>query len=168
MSVELSLLDPTHAYSGIRQFDCGHEVITKFVRSALIKQVKNNLSVAYVLTDRAHADRFVGFYTIAQHALDASALSGPQSGSLPRKIPCIRLIMLGIDASYQHQQLGMRLMKHALRTTQSAARQIGSYGLYLDADAGAWVFYRKLGFILLEGDRSPVPSPMFIAMSSIA
>ena len=29
-------------------------------------------------------------------------------------------------------------------------------------------FYEKLGFLLLEGDKSPEPSPMFAAVGSIA
>jgi hypothetical protein len=167
VSIQISRLDPAAAYSGIRQFDCGHPVINRFVHGSLLKQVKNKLSAAYVLTDAANGDLFVGFFTIAQHALDASALSSMQPGSLPRKIPCSRLIMLGVDNAYKKQQLGLALMKHAFMVAKSAAQQVGSYGLYLDADASAVSFYKKLGFILLEGDRSPAPSPMFIALASI-
>jgi GNAT superfamily N-acetyltransferase len=168
VSIQISRLDPAAVYRGIRQFDCGHAVINRFVHDSLLKQVKKKLSVAYVLTDSANDDLFVGFFTIAQHALDASALSSMQPGSLPRKIPCSRLIMLGVDKAYKKQKLGLALMKHAFEVTKSAARQVGSYGLYLDADPGAVVFYKKLGFVLLEGDRSPSPSPMFIALASIA
>lgn len=167
MSIDFSLLDPDSSYSGIRQFDCGHDIINKFVRRSLIKQVKENLSIAYVLTDSSNNDLFVGFFTFAQHAIDASALSSMQLGSLPRKIPCSRLIMLGVDKSYQKQNLGLQLMKQALKVTKSVAKQAGSYGLYLDADAGAVSFYTRLGFALLLGDLSPKPSPMFITLKSI-
>ena len=37
-----------------------------------------------------------------------------------------------------------------------------------DIDASALGFYRKLGFTLLEGDKSPAPSPMFVPLSAIA
>ena len=121
-----------------------------------------------MLTDSAQDDRFAGFYTLAQHMIDMVALSALDLGSLPRKIPCSRLIMLGIDQRYQGQQLGSRIMKHALLLTQSIAKQIDSYGLYLDADATAVAFYQKLGFALLEGDLSPEPSPMFLPISAIA
>lgn len=43
-------------------------------------------------------------------------------------------VMLGIDTHYKGQQLGSRLMKHALRLTQQVSAQIGGFGLYLDAD----------------------------------
>lgn len=166
MTVELSLYDPSQTYPGQKQFDCGHAAINAFVRNSLKPQVRKNLSVAYVLTDSAHADRFVGFYSIAQHTVDVSALSVLQLGSLPHKIPCSRLVMLGIATQYKGQQLGSRLMKHALRLTQQVSTQIGGFGLYLDADPLAVTFYQKLGFTLLEGDQTPHPSPMFLRLNA--
>jgi GNAT superfamily N-acetyltransferase len=90
-----------------------------------------------------------------------------QLGSLPRRIPCVRLVMLGVDKNYKGRNLGSRLMKQALKITKESSSQIGCYGMYLDADAGAVGFYAKLGFSLLEGDNSPQTSPMFIAINSI-
>ena len=58
MTVELSLYDPTLIYAGQKQFDCGHAVINAFVHNSLKPQVKKSLSVAYVLTDAAQANRF--------------------------------------------------------------------------------------------------------------
>lgn len=167
MSVALSRYDPARSYTGQKQFDCGHAAINAFVHNSLRPQVKKNLSVAYVLTDADHEDRFVGFYTLAQHMVDVSLLTNLQLGSLPRKIPCSRVVMLGIDQQYKGQKLGSRLMKHALNVTRSVAQQIGGFGLYLDADPMAVGFYQALGFALLEGDKSPVPSPMFLTLSAI-
>ena len=168
MKFELSLYDPTLTYSGQKQFDCGHAAINAFVYNSLKPQVKKSLSVAYVLTDTADTDRFVGFYTIAQHMIDVSALSILQLGSLPRKIPCSRLVTLGVDKHCKGQQLGSKLMKHALQLTQQIAKQIGSFGMYLDADPAALGFYQKIGFSLLVGDKTPEASPMFLPLSAIA
>ena len=167
MSVEFALFDPAKAYGGRKQFDCGHAIINKFVHDSLVAQVKRGLTVVYVLTESDQNDRFIGFFTIAHHAMDASSLSTLQLGSLPRKIPCARLIMLGVDQDFKDQNLGSRLMKQALAITKASSVVMGCYGLYLDADQGAVGFYQKLGFKLLEGDKRPEPSPMFIAVSSI-
>lgn len=166
--VELSLYNPTLTYAGQKQFDCGHAAINAFVHNSLKPQVKKNLSVAYVLTDAAHQHRFAGFYTIAQHMIDVSALSALQLGSLPRKIPCSRLVMLGVDKHCKGRQLGSKLMKHALLLTQQVARQIGSFGMYLDADPQAVGFYQRIGFTLLLGNKSPEPSPMFLPLTAMA
>ncbi len=168
MTVELSFYDPSRIYTGQRQFDCEHSAINAFVRNSLKIQVRKSLSVAYVLTDSVEGDRFVGFYTIAQHMVDISLVGALELGSLPRKIPCSRLLMLGVDKRYKGQQLGSILMKHALVLTQSVSKKIGCFGMYLDADALAINFYKKLGFTLLVGDKSPEPSPMFIPLSAIA
>jgi len=168
MGVELSLYNPALSYMGQKQFDCGHAAISVFVHNSLKPQVKRNLSVAYVLTDAAQGNRFVGIYTIAQHMIGVSLLSAMALGSLPRKIPCSRLVMLGVDKRYKGQQLGSQLMKHALNLTLSVAKQIGGFGMYLDADPLAVDFYQKLGFVLLEGDKAPEPSPMFLPLGSMA
>ncbi len=168
MTVELSLYDPTLTYAGQKQFDCGHAVINAFVHNSLKPQVKKNLSVAYVLTDTAQGNRFVGFYAIAQYMVDVSSLSAMQLGSLPRKIPCARLVMLGVDKHCKGQQLGSKLMKHALLLTRQVALQMGSFGMYLDANPLAVSFYQKLGFTLLPGDQTPESSPMFLPLSAIA
>ena len=165
---ELSLYNPAITYTRQKQFNCGHAAINAFAHNSLKPQVKRNLSVAYVVTDTADQDRFAGFYTIAQHMIDVSALSVLQLGSLPRKIPCSRLVMLGVDSQCKGQQLGSKLMKHALQLTQQVAKQIGSFGMYLDADRSAVGFYQKLGFTLLVGNKSPEPSPMFLPISAIA
>jgi GNAT superfamily N-acetyltransferase len=167
MTVEISVYDPALTYAGQKQFDCNQAVINTFARNNLKPQVKKNLSVAYVLTDDAKQGHFVGFYTIAQHMIDVSMLSSLQLGSLPSKIPCSRLVMLGVDKNYQGQQLGSKMMKHALQLTQFVATQIGSFGIYLDADPQALDFYQKLGFTLLTGNKSPAPSPMFLSISAI-
>ena len=167
MTVYLSRFDPSATYAKLKQFDCGHDVINRFVRSSLKQQVQKNLSVAYVLTDRQQENRFVGFYTFAQHMIDVSLLSNLQLGSLPRSIPCSRLVMLGVDKDYKGQKFGAMLLKNAVVLTKSIGQQIGSFGMYLDADAAAVTFYQKLGFSLLEGNKSPDPSPMFLPMRSI-
>ncbi len=167
MTIELAQFDPSSSYVGQKQFDCGQDVINGFARRSLKPQVKKNLSVAYVLLDKAQNDRFVGFYTIAQHRIDSAIVAAMHPGSLPQTLPCSRLIMLGVDKGYQGQRLGLMLMQHALTLTKSIGQQIGSFGMYLDADPKAVSFYTKIGFSLLEGDTSPIPSPMFIPLSAI-
>jgi predicted N-acetyltransferase YhbS len=165
--IELSLYDSALTYAKRKQFDCEHKVINSFVRNSLKSQVRKSLSVAYVLTDGGQEHRFVGFYTIAQHTIDVSLLSSLELGPLPRNIPCSRLAMLGVDKDYKGRQLGLRLMKHALLLTQSAAKQVGGFGLYLVADPLAVGFYQKLGFKLLAENQTPDPSPMFLPLASM-
>lgn len=168
MTIQLSIYNSELSYKGQKQFDCNNKIINKFVRDSLKSQVKKSLSVAYVLTDTAHDNHFVGFYTINHHMIDMSLLTTLELGSLPSKIPCTRLVMLGVDKSYRGQQLGSRLMKHALQLTVASSKQIGCFGMYLDAEPSAMAFYQALGFKLLESDKTPNSFPMFLPLSAIS
>lgn len=167
MSLVLSKYDSDINYQGQKQFDCGHKAINDFVHKSLKGQVKKGLSVAYVLTDPAQNDLFAGFYTIAQHTISLSLLSSMQLNGLPKTIPCTRLTMLGVALTYSRQSMGARLMRDALLLTKATASNVGSFGMYLDADPGAFGFYEKLGFVALEGNKAPQSSPMFLPVSSI-
>lgn len=167
MTIVFSKYDPSLTYSGQKRFDCGHAVINMFAHDSLKSQVKKGVCVAYVLTDQSQAGQFVGFFTIGQHSISLSSISSLVLGSLPKQIPCTRLIMLGVDSQYKGRDLGKQLMKEAFKATKLAAQAVGSFGMYLDADAGAVSFYEALGFHLLEGNKSPAPSPMFLPMTSI-
>ncbi len=162
MRIELARYDPSKTYTGQKKFDCEHEKINKFVHGSLKPQVRNSQSVAYVLTDADEDDRFVGFFTIAQHSITADKLSSQELGSMPKVVPCTRLIMLGVDKIYKKHKLGLQLMKEALNATKRSAESVGTFGMYLDADPLALHFYKRLGFKILGDDLTPEPSPMFL------
>ena len=166
MSFELGIFDPEITYFEQKKFDCEHAVINKFVAGSLKQQVKKNTSVAYVLTDPAANDRFIGFFTLMMSCIDNAALA-PFASSLPMQVPCVRLVMLGVDKAYKGKNLGLRLLKHALIKTKESALSLGCKGLYLDADPGAVGFYTKYGFITLEKPLSAGDStPMFLFLES--
>lgn len=168
MNIASSLFDPTVKHPGLKDFDCGLDAINRFARHNLSKQVRQGVCVAYALLDTDDAQRLVGFVTLANHSIELSRLSVLELGSMPRTIPCTRVVMLGVTKSYQQHRLGQQLIKIALQAAQASAVNVGSFGVYLDADANAVGFYQKLGFVLLQGNQSPDPSPMFLSMSSIA
>ena len=167
MHISISVYDPALTYKSQGQFDCGRPLINSFVRSQLKFRVMTGLCVAYVLTDTADGDRFVGFYALAQHTFDVSRLSYFQTATLGETIPCSRLVMLGIDKGYVKHRLGSKLMKHALKATQSVSKQTGGLGLCLNAEPQDVNFFRMLGFALLADNTAHSPSPMFLSINSI-
>jgi|GEM_PF-2661671 len=124
MSFFITRFDPGAKYGGYNQFDCQHAVINKFVKDSLKKQVKQGLSVAYaLLEDDGTTQRFAGFFTIASHTIALSALGALQRGGLPKTIPGVRLIMLGIHHADAGQGLGLQLMNHALDIVKVGAQR---------------------------------------------
>ena len=159
--------DSSKTYANQKRFDCENKTINKFVASSLKKQVRQSLSQCFVLLDTNNDNRFIGFYTLSSFAIEAEMLEVLSGGSLPSRIPCSRLIMLGVDKEYKKQGLGRRLMKNVIQKTLLVADQIGLYGLFLDADMDAYSFYIALGFIPLKKKVDPAPTPMFLHIDTI-
>jgi len=165
--IVLELYDPDKTYTNQKRFTCKNEIINKFVAGSLKKQVRQSLSQCFVLLDTNNDDRFIGFYTLSSFAIDAVMLETLSRGSLPSRIPCSRLIMLGVDEEYEGRGLGKLLMQSGILKTIMAAEQIGIYGLYLDADEEAYTFYIKLGFTALQEKVNSRPTPMFLHIDTM-
>ncbi|MDO9317371.1 MAG: GNAT family N-acetyltransferase [Gammaproteobacteria bacterium] len=163
----LECYDPTKEYHGQKQFDCGNQIINAFVAKSLRKQVRESLSRCFVLLDAGDNDRFIGFYTLSSFAILAPDLMAVKSSGLPSRVPCVRLIMLGVDKHYQGRGLGRRLMKSVFEKTLAVSERIGLYGLYLDADAQAVEFYIALGFVPLRTRDASRPTPMLMHIEAI-
>jgi GNAT superfamily N-acetyltransferase len=166
VSIVFSRYDAGKTYAGQKKFDCGNAAINRFVTDNLKKQVAKDLSAAFVLLDAANQDRFVGFYTSMMSAIAADALRNLNPGSLPQRVPCMRLVMLGIDLQYQGLQLGRLLLQHAVKCMVSASDHVGVFGLHLDADSKAVDFYLKHAFVMLEQRQDPQPTPMFLHINT--
>ncbi|RLA20700.1 MAG: N-acetyltransferase [Gammaproteobacteria bacterium] len=154
--------DPAKTYFQQKKFDCENDVINRFVASGLKKQVRDNLSKCFVLLDQDTSDKFVGFYTLTSFAIDAPLLESISKGRLPNKVPCTRMVMLGVDKAYQKQNLGLKLLVNAIDRTISASQHIGVLGLYLDADPPAVGFYLAHGFVALKDRHNEQSTPMFL------
>lgn len=160
-------IEPTTSYLQQKKFDCGNRIINKFVHSSIKKQVSQNFSQAFVLLDLEDNERFSAFYTLTSFKLQANELEKLSKGSLPREIPCVRLVMLGVDISLQGQGIGKKMMSDALHRVHRASKDIGIYGLYLDADQKATDFYLSLGFTRLDEGGSDAIAKMFLSIKLI-
>ena len=159
----LVAFDPSISYKGLKTFDCGNEMINAFVHKSLKKRVKRNFSQAYVLLDEK--ERFVGFYTLDTFAIARELFdeSNKPAGT-PPMLPVIKLGMLGVSKSSQHQGIGQRLLKDAILKVHTISKIAGCAGLYLLAEERAVCFYDRLGFIALK---DTVPTPMFLDIGVI-
>ena len=159
---KLEFFDINKSYKGLNSFDCGNEMINKFVKKNLKKRVKKNLSRAYVLLDED--EKFMAFYTLDSFAITKDNFNDINKPSLPPVVPIIKLGMLGVDKKYQGRGIGKRLLKSAIVKTLETSKIVGCVGLYLLAEKEAVKFYEKLGFVKLN---SKIPTPMFLSIKTI-
>ncbi|EGR3968105.1 GNAT family N-acetyltransferase [Vibrio cholerae] len=176
-SVSCTLKEPecqvtNHLYTGetkltgIKDFDCGNEIINKFVRNNLKAKGKASTSAVHVLLDGA---KLVGFFTLSSHSLSRDEYDLKELfGNAPKNVPVFKLDMLGVDLAYQKQKFGQELIALAMENTASVAKVIGCHGMYLDAHKDAVKFYERLGFKALdEPDPIYETTPMFLHLNSI-
>lgn len=166
-SIVLEQFKTDKTYSNIKTFDCGNAIINKIPRN-LKQQVQDGNVAAYALVDLSHTqkDFFAGFYTISSFSI-AKADFEIELKNAPKSIPCLRLIMLGIDLKYQGNSLGSKLMKHAMKLTIKQAEEVGIRGLYLDAADGKHDFYANLGFKAIKSPNEHNILPMFLSVQTI-
>lgn len=160
--LKLVTFDTSTTYKGLKNFDCGNEMINTFVHKSLKKRVKRNFSQAYVLLDGK--ETFVGFYTLDTFAITRELFDDSNKPiGAPPMLPVIKLSMLGVSKNLQHQGLGKRLLSDAIHKVYDISKIAGCAGMYLLAEEGAITFYEKLGFIKLK-ENTPVPMFLDIGM----
>jgi GNAT superfamily N-acetyltransferase len=158
----VEIFDLNKSYRGFKNFDCGNSMINRFVQKNLKKRVKKHLSQAYVLLEN---DKFIGFYTLDSFSIIRDDFKEYKISALPPSVPVIKLGMLGIDKSKQHQGLGKRLLRDAFLRIIEISKLAGCAGIYLLAEEEAIPFYKSLGFKPLKRDL--VPLPMFLNIETI-
>ena len=142
-------------------FDCGNEVLNRYLKQQLSQDTKKRLAVAYVLLEM---DKIIGFYTLSASAININDLNQQLAKKLP-KYPLVPVSLLGrlaIDKNYQKQGLGDLLLMDALYRCSISAKQVASLAVVVDAiDEKAEAFYQRYGFETLTNGR------LFLTMQTI-
>ena len=128
-------------------FDCGWPDLNHYLAHTAPQHEKKNITRTFCgVKDGVIA----GYYALTNAVVDVSALTPDtvRRYRLPtHALPVVRLGRLGIDARYQRQGLGKRLLIDALRRVMFVAESSGCVGLMVDAkDADAARYYEGFGF----------------------
>jgi predicted GNAT family N-acyltransferase len=132
-----------------RDFDCGVEELNSYLQRYSNQHERKGIGRTYVAT-RDDERRVVGYYTISSSAVAFDVV--PEN--LPRHLVPVALVgRLAVDNSARRQRLGERLLVHALRSAQRAARIVAIFAVVVDAqDESAKSFYLRYGFNELMDD----------------
>ncbi|ACY52828.1 GCN5-related N-acetyltransferase [Vibrio antiquarius] len=161
------VLDSNVEVTGYKQFDCGNEIINRYVKKSLKAQAKAPGNGVVVLLN--NENQIVGFFTLTLHSLTRDKLNSVSDFvGKTAMVPAVRLTMIGVDIKYQGNGIGSDLMALVFEKTHAIASSAGCSGLYLDADHYAVDFYRQLGFTALDTpDPITLVVPMFLHLSAI-
>ena len=138
----LEVLAPKHDRAS---FDCGEPLLNTYLKQFARQHAKKNISKTFVLLSTDSPDKIIGFYTLSTGGIVREQLSLPDRYKLPNyPIPIARIGRLAVDKSVQGQGLGEELLKNALHRCVTLSKEIGLYGVVVDAKhEKAKAFYLK-------------------------
>lgn len=152
-------------------FSCGQADLDRFFQHyAGQNQFKLHLAVTYVATADAY---ILGFATVAVSSLERARLP---SSRLRRRLPAyplpvLRLARLGVATRAQRLGVGRALLGYVLKLALDQRDRLGCVGVVTDAKPDAAAFYKRYGFVPLEGVREGAlhgdPTPMFLPIGTI-
>lgn len=162
MSSEFSIarLAANHQRQG---FDCGNEVLNRYLLQQSTQDRRRNLAQLYVMADKKSV--VIGYYTINASSLEYGNLPETQRKKLPRyPIPAAMIGRFAVDKHYQGRGLAKRLLASAIRQVVEMSKIIGIYAIIIDAkDEKAAGFYQGLGFMRLQEDSLQLYLPIATA-----
>lgn len=143
----IDLLGASHDRSG---FDCGHDVLNRYLTTQATQDVRRNFAQTYVLVQ--HNRNVIGYYTLSASMIEHAHLPVAAREKLPRyPIPAALIGRLAVDKRYQRQGLARKLLGDALHRAVAMSKTIGIHAVVVDAkDVAVAAFYDKFGFIPLS------------------
>jgi GNAT superfamily N-acetyltransferase len=148
------LLEDRHDLSA---FTSGEPTLDNWLRRRARANQLSGASRTYVL---AHADRVIGYYSLAAGAIAVTEAPGRIRRNMPDPIPMAVLGRLAIDGAWQGRGLGRLMLRDAVLRTCQAAGIVGVRGLLVHAiSPAAKRFYEGYGF------RESPANPMTLLVS---
>jgi GNAT superfamily N-acetyltransferase len=159
---QLSGPEPLTAAHDVKNFDCGKQELTEWLRRYALQSHQAGAARVYVVH---RTGRVAGYYALAAGSVEPEeAPERVKKGLARHPIPVILLARLAVDISERRQGLGAALLKDALRRITSAADEIGARAVLVHAkDDEAKAFYRHFDF-----EPSPTdPLHLFLLMKDL-
>jgi GNAT superfamily N-acetyltransferase len=146
----------------VDDFDCGKEVLNRFLRQHAWANQQANAAQTYVLAD---GKKVVGYYSLAAGSVTHDvAPRRVTAGQARHAISVVLLARLAVDKTLLKQGIGAALLKDALIRVSNAADIVGARALLVHAkDEEATSFYEHFNFEPSPSD----PLHLFLLMKDI-
>lgn len=126
------------------EFDCGDEVLNKWLKLRASRNQREGSSRTWVVTD---GQRVVAYYASSTAVLARATATKRAARNQPDPLPAMLLGRLAVDREHQSRGLAAALLKHFLLKALEVAQHTGVRLVLVHAkDDQAANFYRHYGF----------------------
>ena len=153
--------EPLTAQHDRNAFVCGDAALDTYFRQMAMQHQRNRISAVFVQVDTTDG-AVNGFYTLASHRIDATALVSAGGRGLPKNglLPATSLGRLAIRTGGQQRGSGTDLLTDAVISAYTAV-QVGSVAVVAEMKTPDLIrFYGKLGFVAIPESDTRVILPM--------
>ncbi|MQY24621.1 N-acetyltransferase [Nocardia aurantia] len=136
----------------VSQFDCGNEVLNKWLQIKALSADKGMTSRTYVWLFDDDPTAVKAYYAIAPTSVNRAedGLSSGAAGGM-QSVPAFLLAKFALDSSIQGRGYGTDLLIDAVSKIIGAAQVSGGRLIVVDAiDEAAFNFYKKYSFIPVQ------------------
>ena len=155
---------PLQSFHKKQAFQCGNQLLDRYLHKQAKQDVKRKLSACFILADES--EEIKGYYTLSNAGISRKDLPEEWQKKLPpiyHSLPVTLLGRLAVSENFQKQGIGELLLIDALKRSYFVSEEIGSMAVIVDPiDEAATRFYQKYGFILL-----PDSGKMFLSMKTV-
>lgn len=149
---EITSPEPLQAKHLLNEFDCGDNVLNRWLIQQAFKNEQLGGSRTYVV---CCDNKVIGYYAIATGSIEHAGLPGKLRRNMPDPISVLVLGRLAVDINWQSKYLGRGLLKDAVLRACMIAQQVGVSALLVHClSEQAKDHYLKYGFI--ESTISPM------------
>ncbi|MCW0345876.1 hypothetical protein NB703_003969 [Pantoea ananatis] len=143
-------------YKGLKDFDCGDELLNHYARDFLKKNGERNNRKQFLLLDPQKNRKVVGFVSLHLDIFGREKIpEGTFLYQVPPVVPVMKLSMLAVTNEYQKNGWGSELLFVALEHAYKVAKVANDLkGVILDAKEAAVEFYKRHRFSVIETSAS--------------
>lgn len=146
------------------EFDCGNELLNRYLHRQAKQDVKRKLAACFILSD--NENNVKGYYTLSNAGITRELIPIEIQKRLPPAYDSLPVTLLGrlaVSINEEGKGIGRLLLIDALKRSFYVSNTIGSMAAIVDPiDDNAKQFYLKFQFLVLPGS-----GKMFLPMNTI-
>jgi len=129
----------------VNDFDCGNDVLNRWLVQQALKNEYSGGSRTYVVCSDG---KVIGYYAIATGSVEHEGLPGKLRRNMPDPIPVLVLGRLAVDINWQAKHIGRGLLKDTILRACLIAKQVGVSALLVHCiSEQAKRYYLQHGFV---------------------